>query len=31
MVVFASSPLEKYVEYAKKVGGIEEDVPEPTK
>lgn len=31
MVVFASSPLEKYVEYAKKIGGIEEDVPEPTK
>lgn len=31
MVVFASSPLEKYVEYAKKIGGIEEDVPEPIK
>jgi 4-hydroxybutyryl-CoA dehydratase/vinylacetyl-CoA-Delta-isomerase len=30
MVVFASSPLEKYVEYAKKIGGIDEDLPEPT-
>jgi len=31
MGVFAASPLEKYVEYAKKVGGIEEDLPEPAK
>ena len=31
MMVFASSPLEKYVEYARKVGGIKEDLPEPAK
>jgi 4-hydroxybutyryl-CoA dehydratase/vinylacetyl-CoA-Delta-isomerase len=31
MVVYASSPLDRYVEYAKKVGGIEEDLPEPSK
>jgi len=31
MIVFAASPLEKYVGYAKKVGGIEEDVPEAGK
>jgi 4-hydroxybutyryl-CoA dehydratase/vinylacetyl-CoA-Delta-isomerase len=31
MVVFASSPLEKYSEYAKKIGGIAEDLPEPDK
>jgi 4-hydroxybutyryl-CoA dehydratase / vinylacetyl-CoA-Delta-isomerase len=31
MVVYASSPLEKYVGYAKKVGGISEDLPEPGK
>ena len=29
MVVYATTPVEKYVEYAKKVGGIEEDLPEP--
>jgi 4-hydroxybutyryl-CoA dehydratase/vinylacetyl-CoA-Delta-isomerase len=31
MVVYASSPLEKYVGYAKKVGGISEDLLEPGK
>jgi 4-hydroxybutyryl-CoA dehydratase/vinylacetyl-CoA-Delta-isomerase len=31
MVVYATSPLEKYVGYAKKVGCIEEDLPEPSK
>lgn len=31
MVVFASSPLEDYVEYAKRIGGIQEEIPEPAK
>ena len=31
MVVFGISPLEKYVNYARKVGGIEEELPEPGK
>jgi len=31
MVLFAVSPLEKYVGYAKKIGGIDEDVLEPEK
>lgn len=31
MVVYASSPLEEYVGYARKVGLIDEDLPEPTK
>jgi len=31
MVVFGTSPLEKYVNYARKVGGIEEELPEPGK
>jgi 4-hydroxybutyryl-CoA dehydratase/vinylacetyl-CoA-Delta-isomerase len=31
MVVYVSSPLEKYVGYAKKIGGIVEDLPETSK
>jgi 4-hydroxybutyryl-CoA dehydratase/vinylacetyl-CoA-Delta-isomerase len=31
MVVFATSPLEQYVEYAKNVSGITENIPEPSK
>lgn len=31
MVVYATSPLEKYVEYARKVGNIQEALPEPSK
>jgi hypothetical protein len=31
MVVYALSGLEKYVDYAKKVGCIEEDLEEPSK
>jgi hypothetical protein len=31
MVVFASSPPEKYVQYAKIVCTIKEDIPEPSK
>jgi 4-hydroxybutyryl-CoA dehydratase/vinylacetyl-CoA-Delta-isomerase len=31
MVVYATSPLEKYVEYARKVGNIQEELPEPSK
>ena len=31
MVVYASSPLEEYIGYARKVGLIDEDLPEPVK
>jgi 4-hydroxybutyryl-CoA dehydratase/vinylacetyl-CoA-Delta-isomerase len=31
MIVYATSPLEKYVDFARKVGNIQEELPEPSK